>query len=57
MKFCKIVLIILLVLKCIRQAIITCNKGEELKLEDIFYDLVAYAIMWGLYYGAGILDV
>jgi hypothetical protein len=57
MKFCKIVLIVLLALKCIRQVIITCNKGEELKLEDIFYDLVAFAIMWGLYYGAGILDV
>lgn len=56
MKFCKIVLIVFLVIKSVRQAILTLSK-DDVTLGDVFTDAIAIACLWLLYWGAGVLDV
>ena len=59
MKFCKIVLIVLLSIKSLKEILTTfTNLGDsDHPLEDILSSLIVITIGWGLYYGAGILDV
>lgn len=59
MKFCKIVLIVLLAIKSLKEIYNTLhNLGDsDHPLEDILSSLIVITIGWGLYYGAGILDV
>ena len=59
MKFCKIVLIVLLVIKSLREILNTFNNlgDSNHPLEDILSSLIVITIGWALYYGAGILDV
>lgn len=59
MKFCKIVLIVLLSIKSLKEIFTTFNNlgDSDHPLEDIISSLIVITIGWGLYYGAGILDV
>ena len=59
MKFCKIVLIVLLSIKSLKEIYNTFNSlgDSNHPLEDILSSLIVITIGWGLYYGAGILDV
>ena len=59
MKFCKIVLIVLLSIKSLKEIFTTCNNlgDSDHPLEDILSSLIVITIGWGLYYGAGILDI
>lgn len=56
MKFCKITLIVLLVIKSIAKIGETVLKDDS-TLEDFLSCLVGLVIAWGLYWGAGIFDV
>lgn len=56
MKFCKITLIVFLVIKSIIKIVETILKDDS-TLEDLLACLVGLAIPWGLYWGAGIFDV
>ena len=59
MKFCKIVLIVLLAIKSLKKILTTFNNlgDSDHPIEDILSSLIVITIGWGLYYGAGILDV
>ncbi len=59
MKFCKIVLIVLLSIKSLKEILTTfTNLGDsDHPLEDILSSLIVIIIGWALYYGAGILDI
>lgn len=59
MKACKIILIALLIIKTLKEIITTLNNmvDSQRPLEDLVASLIVIVITWGLYYGAGILDV
>ena len=59
MKFCKIVLIVLLSIKSLKMIVDTLNNlgDSDHPLEDILSSLIVITVGWGLYYGAGILDI
>ena len=59
MKVCKIILIVLLVIKSIRELITCLNHLGDIDhpMESIISSLVVITIIWCLYYGAGVLDV
>lgn len=58
MKFCKIVLIILLAIKSFSELHKVFTKPNmDHPVEDIIGSVILVAICWALYYGAGILDV
>ena len=58
MKICKIILIVLLVIKSIitiLQAIL-CEDDDHEKLVNVGKVFIALPLTWGLYWGAGLLD-
>ena len=58
MKTCKIILIVLLVIKSIitiLQAIL-CEDDDREKLVNVGKVLIALPLTWALYWGAGLLD-
>jgi len=58
MKACKIILIVILIIKTIRELLKTFHKQDaENPVKDIISSVVSILIVWGLYYGAGILDI
>ena len=57
MKICKIILIVLLIIKSIlliAQAVLENDEDEQLK--DLVKVLFTLPITWLLYWGAGLLD-
>ena len=59
MKLCKIILIVILCGKTLKAIVNTLNNLDSSKhpVEDILSTLIVIIAWWGLYYGAGILDV
>ena len=58
MKACKIILIVILIIKTIRELLKILNKKDaENPVKDIISTVISILIVWGLYYGAGILDI
>lgn len=57
MKFCKITLIVFLVIKSIVEIAKAFLKETNDRFGEVFTTLLSLAITWALYWGAGILDV
>ena len=57
MKFCKITLVVFLVIKSIYELIKALTKDTEDKLGEVVTTVIALACTWALYWGAGILDI
>ena len=59
MKLCKIILIVILCGKTLKDIVNTLINldSSDYPVEDILSSLIVIIARWGLYYGAGILDV